>query len=158
MSHPDNCDCDYDIYTGILECFCDSIMLPPNVNAPEGEGYFSFSVLPKSGLTYDTEISNVAWIRFDYNAWLQAPESGVLLRTIGVVCGDVNMDGSVNIFDIAAIISYLYMDGPEPYPYDAANVNGDATINIFDITHLIAFLYLDGADPVSYTHLRAHET
>lgn len=41
--------------------------LPPNVNAPEGEGNVSYSIMPKSSLLHLTEIKNKATIYFDYN-------------------------------------------------------------------------------------------
>ncbi len=62
-------------------------------------------------------------------------------------CGDVNIDGSVNIFDITYIIGYLYLAGPAPQELRLADVNNSGDINIFDITDLISFLYLGGAEP-----------
>ena len=41
--------------------------LPPNINAPEGEGSVSFSVKPKNDLLNNTAIVNFADIIFDYN-------------------------------------------------------------------------------------------
>ncbi|MBR1415667.1 MAG: pre-peptidase C-terminal domain-containing protein [Prevotella sp.] len=43
------------------------IELPPNVNAPEGEGFVSFSVDLKPGLADGTQIKNKATIIFDKN-------------------------------------------------------------------------------------------
>ncbi len=43
------------------------IELPPNVNAPEGEGFVSFSVDLKPGLADGTQVSNKATIIFDKN-------------------------------------------------------------------------------------------
>ncbi len=63
------------------------------------------------------------------------------------LCGDVNNDGTVNIFDITFIISYLYLGGPAPVSLESADVNHDGQVNIFDITYLISYLYLDGAPP-----------
>jgi len=60
------------------------------------------------------------------------------------ICGDVDLDRVVNIFDIVYIIQFLYLEGPPPESIESANVNGDATVNIFDITYLIGNLYLDG--------------
>jgi hypothetical protein len=124
-------------------------MLPPNQNPPEGEGYFTFSISPQPDLEIGTEIPNTAWIRFDYNAWLQAPEAGSIVRVIALryVCGDANSDEAVNILDISYLIEYLYMDGPAPDPINAADVNSDGTINILDITYLIAYLYMEGPEP-----------
>ncbi|WP_449369328.1 T9SS type A sorting domain-containing protein [Adhaeribacter arboris] len=42
--------------------------LPPNKTSPEGEGFISYSVLPKKELAHGTEIKNKATIYFDTNA------------------------------------------------------------------------------------------
>ncbi len=64
------------------------------------------------------------------------------------MCGDVNADELVNILDITYLIAFLYGDGPEPTPMDAADVNSDTLVNILDITYIINFLYKSGPDPV----------
>ena len=63
--------------------------------------------------------------------------------------GEANGDIVINIFDITYLISYLYLSGPAPVPYELCNgdPNKDCTCNIFDITYLISFLYLDGLPP-----------
>ena len=63
--------------------------------------------------------------------------------------GNVNLDVTINIFDITYLISYLYLEGSNPQPYELCNgdMNGDCVVNIFDITGLIAYLYLDGSRP-----------
>jgi hypothetical protein len=48
--------------------------LPPDVNAPEGEGSVFFTVAPKSALTTGTVIVNRARILFDENDPLDTPE------------------------------------------------------------------------------------
>lgn len=63
------------------------------------------------------------------------------------VCGDVNADGLINIFDITFLIDYLYREGPPPVIPDAADINADGVLNIFDITGLINFLYYNGPLP-----------
>ena len=62
--------------------------------------------------------------------------------------GNVNGDETINIFDITYIISYLYLEGPAPTPYElcSGDPNCDCICNIFDITYLITNLYLEG-DP-----------
>jgi len=63
-------------------------------------------------------------------------------------CADVNCDDIINIFDITYLISFLYLDGPDPCNMDAADLNGrDGLVNIFDVTYLISFLYLEGPPP-----------
>lgn len=52
----------------------EGIELPPNVNAPEGEGYVSFRVDLKPGLSSGTEIKNKAVIIFDKNFPIETNE------------------------------------------------------------------------------------
>jgi len=63
------------------------------------------------------------------------------------ICGDVNGDTDINIFDVTALIEFLYLDGPAPEPLESADVNNDGELNIFDATYLISYLYLDGPAP-----------
>lgn len=51
----------------ILKWEIEGIELPPNVNPPEGEGFVSFTVSPKSGLASGTVLKNKATIVFDIN-------------------------------------------------------------------------------------------
>ncbi len=48
--------------------------LPPNLNAPEGEGGVTFTVMPKGGLATGVEVRNSASIVFDANAPIVTPE------------------------------------------------------------------------------------
>ena len=52
----------------------EGIELPPNVNAPEGEGYVAFSVNLKPDLDNQTQIKNKATIIFDYNEPIETNE------------------------------------------------------------------------------------
>jgi len=81
MSHPDKCTVSFDSIYGHLTWHCDSIMLPPNVNPPEGEGYVTFSISPYY-LPHGAEVSNSAEIKFDYNPWMVTPEEGPVVNTI----------------------------------------------------------------------------
>jgi hypothetical protein len=63
-------------------------------------------------------------------------------------CGDVEIDGLVNILDVVYIINYLYKNGAEPTPPDNADVDNDTLINILDAVYLINYLYKSGPDPV----------
>ncbi len=65
------------------------------------------------------------------------------------ICGDVNDDGIVNVFDVTEIIKCEYIPLYPPCelsPY-VVDVNNDGLINIFDIVYLVSYLYKDGADP-----------
>jgi len=65
--------------------------------------------------------------------------------------GNTNGDATINLFDITRIISYLYLDGPPPIPYElcSGDPNKDCTCDIFDITYLIEYLYLSGPPPAT---------
>jgi len=163
MSHPGVCDWDFDPINGILSWFCDNIMLPPNVSPPEGEGYFNYSITPKPGLPKGTEIRNTAWIRFDYNAWLQAPEDGAVVRTITYGCcqgrvGDANQSGEdePTISDIAMMIDHLFISNPPLECYAEADINQSGgpdpeppDITISDISMLIDYLFISGPTVVT---------
>jgi PKD repeat protein len=148
-SHPEKCDYEFDPYTGVIVWFCDSIMLPPNQNPPEGEGYFTFSISPKPDLPHGTEVANSAWIRFDYNAWLHAPEEGSVIRTIKYpfIYGDVNGNGVINAADVVYLINYLFIQGPAPVPLEAGDVNCGGTITAADVVYLINYLFISGPPP-----------
>ncbi|MEW5797304.1 MAG: PKD domain-containing protein [Candidatus Zixiibacteriota bacterium] len=161
MSHPTPCDWSFDAQKGIITWFCDNIMLPPNVDPPEGEGYFHYSISPKAGLPQGTEIKNTAWIRFDYNAWLMAPEAGPVIRTINYGCcadrvGDANGSGEdePTIGDVTTMIDALFIGGdfgviPCLAEADINQSGGDnpqpEDITIGDITTLIDYLFITGA-------------
>ena len=70
----------------------EGIELPPNVNAPEGEGYVSFSVKLKPGLKNGTEIKNQATIIFDYN---EPIETNVYVNTLDLAAPSSRMLSAV---------------------------------------------------------------
>ena len=54
--------------------------------------------------------------------------------------GDVNMDGSVNISDVTALIDYLLSGNASGINLSGADCNQDSNINISDVTKLIDYL------------------
>lgn len=58
------------------------IDLPPNVTAPEGEGFVRFTIRPVGGLPDGTEIRNDADIVFDFNPPIATPEVVHEIRTV----------------------------------------------------------------------------
>ena len=74
----------------------EGIELPPNVNAPEGEGYVTFSVDLKPGLKNIQQIGNRATIIFDYNEPIETNRFiNILdLRAPITKTQSVTMDGS----------------------------------------------------------------
>ena len=146
MSHPDTCQASFNPVTGVLTWYCDSIMLPPNHNPPEGEGFVGFSIKPDVGLPFGTQIKNQAYIKFDFNPWIAAPDSGPVIRTIGFR-GDANADGKINSADVSYLINYLFVGGPAPKPLEAGDANCDGSINSADVAYLINYLFVGGPTP-----------
>ena len=118
-------------------CF-DTSEVECNPEAGDPQALFSW---PEAG-TFDVKVKAVD--RFGFEGDWSTPLT-VLIHDF--IAGDANGDKTVNIFDVTYLISFLYLEGPEPVPYDAGNVNGGGLINIFDVTYLISFLYLDGPPP-----------
>ena len=63
------------------------------------------------------------------------------------ICGDADGSGSINILDIAYIISYLYRGGPAPDPPQKADVDHSGSTNILDVGYLVSYLYRSGPAP-----------
>jgi len=149
MSHPDDCIFQFDPYTGVITWSCDSIMLPPNLKPPEGEGFVSYSIMPKPDAEPFTEIENLAWIRFDFNEWLQAPESGPVFRTITgpYLCGDADFSGGVDIDDVVYLINYIFGGGPVPDPLASGDADCAGGIDIDDVVYLINYIFGGGPEP-----------
>jgi len=64
--------------------------------------------------------------------------------------GDVNNDGDFGIDDITFLITYLYENGPAPFPSkNLADCTCDGIVDISDITRIIGDLYLNGPDIVN---------
>jgi hypothetical protein len=72
---------------------------------------------------------------------------GGYVYSLSVLHGDANADGSVNSADVAWLINYLFISGPEPILLEAGDVNGDRIINSSDIAYLINYLFVDGPPP-----------
>ncbi len=103
----------------------EGIELPPNVNAPEGEGYVSFSVDLKPGLKSGTQLKNKAAIIFDYNETIEtneyvntldlvAPEATILSHSVGAAdTVTVRCTGSDAGSGISHYVFYGSVDGGE---------------------------------------------
>ena len=66
-----------------------------------------------------------------------------LTKQGGLLRGDVNEDGKVNISDVTALISYLLSGNTDGTNTDNADCNMDSTTNISDVTALINYLLSD---------------
>ncbi len=63
---------------------------------------------------------------------------------IGVFTGDVNSDGSVNIADAIAVLSYQFAGAAEPLCMKNADANDDGSVNIADAVTILGFQFAGG--------------
>ncbi|MEE9442317.1 MAG: dockerin type I domain-containing protein [candidate division Zixibacteria bacterium] len=63
------------------------------------------------------------------------------------ICGDANGDGRINLNDVLFIVSYTFLSGPPPEPYESGDVNCDEWVNVGDIVYLINTIFRDGRMP-----------
>ena len=60
---------------------------------------------------------------------------------LGLLPGDVNRDGEVNVSDVTAQVSIILGNADNSkYDTDAADVNGDGDINVSDVTALVSII------------------
>jgi len=69
----------------------------------------------------------------------------VFLVGLGVVKGDANGDGVVDLADVFYLVNFLFGNGPRPYgPVD---VNSDTVVDLADVFYLINALFSGGPAP-----------
>ncbi len=61
--------------------------------------------------------------------------------------GDATGDGNFDLADVLFLVSYLYKNGPSPFPWDAGDANCDGVIDLGDVLYVIAYLYKNGPAP-----------
>jgi uncharacterized protein (TIGR02145 family) len=74
-------------------------------------------------------------------------------RSFAGVCGDVNVDGKLNLLDISYVITHLYRGGPAPncgpaYIGVCGDVNGTDNLNLLDVSYVISYLYRGAPAPI----------
>jgi len=110
----------------------------------DGPGYIEdgcWKFTPASNINTDITIQVID------SCGLTADDSFHFTCFVENICGDVNGDNAVNLFDIVAMIQHIYLGADPPDPYYVGNVDGSGAMSIYDITYLITFLYRDGPAP-----------
>lgn len=103
-------------------------------------------VLPDS-LSSVADSFTVLWDEFSRLDTSSVYIDGGSLTALKPSCGDVNINGTVNIIDVTYLNGYLYAGGPPPPLPSVADVssNSDNLLNILDVTRLLDYLYKGGA-------------
>ncbi len=77
--------------------------------------------------------------------------SGFVYRNDLFVRGDGNADGTTDVSDAVAILTYLFLGGPRSVCQDAVDVDDDGALTITDPIYLLSFLFLSGP-PIPAPH------
>jgi len=96
----------------ILTIQYDGIMLPPNVNAPEGEWQAAFTLNLLPGLSPGTRIKNRAKIVFDFNPPIFTPEVIHIVGSPQITASSTSIDfGTLTIGSVTTEQVWLKNDG-----------------------------------------------
>ena len=66
------------------------------------------------------------------------------------LCGDVTLDGAVDIDDPVFLISYIFAFGPAPNPLSVGDCDcsgGGVPVDIDDVVYLMNYILRDGPEP-----------
>ncbi len=67
----------------------------------------------------------------------------------GYLPGDIDGNQSCDVADVTALVTYLFLYGPPPCVFNAADINGSCTgPNICDLTYIVDYLFMSGTAPV----------
>ncbi len=86
----------------------------------------------------------------EFTAW--RPDGGLSnpfsISFIQYVCGDATNDGTVNVADVTALISFIFNGVPIDDPIERGDTDGNGSVNISDITYLMNYIFGDPNAPI----------
>lgn len=133
------------------------INLPPNVNAPEGEGFVQFSVRPVADWLPGAEIRNHASIVFDFNPPIETPEVVHVLDSPPDAADDAATTDEDTVVDVDVLANDA--DGNDD-PFEVASVtqptHGAAAINVDGTVRYRPEANYNGPDYFSYAVRDVH--
>jgi hypothetical protein len=97
-------------------------------------------------LSIDGYLNYIA--RFYHGELMYYPTTKNGLITSSYLCGDLDLDYTVDILDITFFIDHKFKGAQAPSPMEIADVNSDGMVDILDIIHLIDFKFKGGPEPV----------
>jgi hypothetical protein len=62
-------------------------------------------------------------------------------------CGDVNVDGTIDIDDVVYLVYYIFLGGPAPNPMEPADANCSGGVDIDDAVYLLYHIFSGGNGP-----------
>jgi hypothetical protein len=70
-----------------------------------------------------------------------SPGPAAVATVADTACGDVNIDGLVNLFDACLLAHYAWRSGPPPSPLCLGDVNDDNAVNTADMQYLFRAIH-----------------
>ncbi len=65
----------------------------------------------------------------------------------GVLCGDIDGSGAIDIADVVFLVAFLFQGGPAPTPLSVGDMDGVSGISVSDLVYLVANLFQGGPAP-----------
>jgi Dockerin type I domain len=122
----------------------------------EGSPWGLVGQVPSNTMSYqDSNVTPGFSYQYAITALANDNHESAFTPAVAAQCGDVNLDGRVNILDISMLIEYLYKSHKAPPIAEMADVNNTIVVNVLDITFLINNLYKGGPVPpekIGYCH------
>jgi hypothetical protein len=98
-------------------------------------------------------IHTFSW-RYEKNGWLSIGQDCGRIDylifpplNLPFLCGDIDLDGVLDILDIVYLIDHKFKDDDPPQNEEIADVNNDHIVDILDIVLLIDLKFKEGPDP-----------
>ncbi|MCK4606679.1 MAG: dockerin type I repeat-containing protein [candidate division Zixibacteria bacterium] len=123
----------------------------PDELTPDGYlKYFEYELLIENISETGCSYVDVRAFDFGWSATGVPPQEGSqgVQMLCPFVCGDVDGSGQEpDVADLVYLISYMFVGGPEPPEFMAADVNGDGRIDISDLIVLVYYIFRSGPAP-----------
>lgn len=69
------------------------------------------------------------------------------IKVQGLLIGDCNSSGTLNVLDLNFLVAYLFSGGPAPNPLALGDLNCSGGINVLDLNRFVAFIFGGASAP-----------
>ena len=110
--------------------------LPANV--PPGQTVVSQITVSAGSLNAGSYNANLIIHSSDTIAPQITVPVSLLVTSTGMITGDANCDGVVNILDAVSVVNFIVGDNPQPFCFENADINSDGIVNVLDFIGVIS--------------------
>jgi len=74
---------------------------------------------------------------------------GSLTLLFSFLCGNIDGDAglTITIEDLVYLVQYMFVNGPDPNPIEAADVDCSGTLDIGDLVYMVGYMFTGGPEP-----------